>query len=145
MATPSDEGNDLALVPAKTPVAPASGGCTPPRGSPVVYGPVGRGSCDVNPFWSQSTKEEVILQATRPSSLPEPIPTEAEVQISPPREGLDWDLALTSIVEENLRLRKEIMEIKGMVVVKHTSMGLLLCLLKERLSMEGTNRELMEG
>ena len=28
------------------------------------------------------------------------------------------------------------------VVVKHT---LLLCLLKERLSMEGTNRELMEG
>ncbi|CAJ1453755.1 unnamed protein product, partial [Effrenium voratum] len=51
--------------------------------------------------------EEVILGATRPSSLPEPIPTEAEVQISPPREGLDWDLALTS-------LRKEIMEIKGM-------------------------------
>ena len=46
--------------------------------------------------------------------MPEPIPTEAEVQISPPREGLDWDLALKSIVEENLRLRKEIMEIKGM-------------------------------
>ncbi|CAJ1379184.1 unnamed protein product [Effrenium voratum] len=126
MATPSDKGNDLAVVPAGTPVAHAA------------------------LRWSTDLWEEVILRATRPSSLSEPIRTEAEVQISPPREGLDWDLALTSIVEENLRLRKEIMEINGMaggVVVKHTSMGLLLllCLLKERLSMEGTNRELMEG
>ena len=138
MATPS-EGNDRHLH--------LAGG-----GSPVVYGPVG--SCDVNPFWSQSTKEEVILGATRPSSLPE-------------RGGPDQPTLRGSGLG---RLRKEIMEIKGVaggacgfggqqpgqllalpgpslleVVVKHTSMGLLLCLLKERLSMEGTNRELMEG
>ena len=72
-----------------------------PRGPPTTYGPHRREESRkkdgkgvgghpaplVNPFWSQTMKDEAMLRAMRPSSLPQ---GSAPSTRQPPRTRLEW-------------------------------------------------------
>ena len=101
----SEKTPDSGGVKALEDIRPEHGALTVPSGPPVTLGP------EVNPFWSESAKEEAILRACRPSHLPKELPDSfapAQTSVSPPREVPDAVRAMVQgLVQENARLWSE--------------------------------------
>lgn len=77
-----------------------------PSDTPVVLSPV------VNPFWSESARDEAMLRAIRPADLPDSSPelrpAEAGVVSPPKEEGLEAvRMLFQGLVSENARLWSE--------------------------------------
>lgn len=102
-----------------------------PAGRPTTYGPQrareetrkkdGKGhgavpSVDVNPFWSQTLKDEVMLRAMRPTSLPS-APTTSSTVEHPTAEdmGMDMKEVFKMIMSQNSMLKKELADLKKKV------------------------------
>ena len=83
-----------------------------PEGPPQVLGPG-----DLNPFWSEKAKEEAVLKAMRPSSLPEPGNDDpgAGSSWSPQREAWAVETMMRGVAEENGRLWQELERLRAMV------------------------------
>lgn len=86
-------------------IRPEHGALVGPTGPPVALGP------QVNPFWSESVREEAILRACRPSHLPSEIPDSCppvHPTVSPPRELPDAvRTVVQGLMQENARLWTE--------------------------------------
>ena len=87
-------------------IRPEHGALARPVGPPTTLGPA------INPFWSESAREEAILRACRPAHLPssadDPPPQvyqQAMTSVSPQRDIPDAVKAMVqSLVQENSRL-----------------------------------------
>ena len=101
-----------------------------PRGDPTVYGPTrsgdarkrdgkGRGGSkpvEVNPFWSQTMKDEAMLRAMRPASLP--TTSSASAAAGNPGEdevGVDLRDIMKMVMSQNSMLKKELAELRKRV------------------------------
>ena len=89
-------------------IRPEHGALVRPQGQPVALGP----SVQVNPFWSESAREEAILRACRPSHLPsevpEPVQHVAAPVVSPPRESQEAvRMMMQGLLQENAKLWSE--------------------------------------
>ena len=90
-------------------IRPEHGALTGPVGPPTALGPA------INPFWSESAREEALLRACRPAHLPssaeDPTPQvhqQAVASVSPQRDIPDAVKAMVqSLVQENSRLWSE--------------------------------------
>ena len=88
-------------------IQPEHGALVRPNGPPTTLGP----QAQVNPFWSETQRDEAILRACRPSHLPREIPEVAPpstTAVSPPREAPDAvRLMFHGLLQENARLWSE--------------------------------------
>ena len=88
-------------------IQPEHGALVRPSGPPTTLGP----QAQVNPFWSETQRDEAILRACRPSHLCREIPEVAPpsvTAVSPPREAPDAvGMMVHGLLQENARLWSE--------------------------------------
>ena len=89
-------------------IRPDHGALMRPQGPPVVLAP----SVQVNPFWSESARDEAILRACRPTHLPSEVPEPAQhvaaPVVSPPRESQEAvRRMMQGLLQENAKLWSE--------------------------------------
>ena len=100
-----------------------------PRGPPTTYGPHRREESRkkdgkgvgghpaplVNPFWSQTMKDEAMLRAMRPSSLPQgSAPSMSEAATEDPI-GMDLKDVMKAVMAQNSMLKRELADLKKKV------------------------------
>ena len=98
-----------------------------PRGDPTVYGQARSGDSrkrdgkgqggpkpvEVNPFWSQSMKDEAMLRAMRPASLPTTSSTSmAAGNLGEDEVGVDLRDVMKMVMSQNSMLKKELAELR---------------------------------
>ena len=86
-------------------IQPEHGAMVRPQGTPTVLGP------QINPFWSESARDEAILRACRPAHLPqesqEAFPPQVS-SVSPPREPAEaFRVMMNNLMRENAGLWTE--------------------------------------
>ncbi|CAK9080955.1 unnamed protein product, partial [Durusdinium trenchii] len=102
-----------------------------PHGPPTTYGPQrredgrskkdGKGhgttrQVEVNPFWSQTVKDEAMLRAMRPAGLPEASTSTTRPTASGGEEmGVDIQEVLRAVMSQNSMLKRELAELKKKV------------------------------
>ena len=102
-----------------------------PHGPPTTYGPQrrddgrskkdGKGhgtsrQVEVNPFWSQTIKDEAMLRAMRPAGLPDASTSTARPTASGGEEmGVDIQEVLRAVMSQNSMLKRELAELKKKV------------------------------
>lgn len=85
-------------------IQPEHGALVLPQGAPVSLGP------QINPFWSETARDEAILRACRPAHLPQESqegPSQVP-SVSPPREPSEaLKVMMSGLLQENARLWSE--------------------------------------
>ena len=97
-----------------------------PLGPPTTYGPHrreesrkkdgkglgGQPAPLVNPFWSQSMKDEAMLRAMRPSSLPQGSTTSGTEVTQEDAVGMDLKEVMKAVMAQNSMLKRELADLK---------------------------------
>ena len=128
MESAREEGGTLALedAPPEAGVVALVSQELLPVGPPTSYGPQRREESrkkdgkgfgghpvpQVNPFWSQTMKDEAMLRAMRPTSLPQSSAPSTGEMATEDAVGMDLKEVMKAVMAQNSMLKRELVELK---------------------------------